>query len=618
MTALADPPAPRRDRPRSPEPGERVPRRAIRLLHLMLLDGFRAAPGLMTAVTALLVVGGVAATCYPLGFRILLDGALAHDTRQLVLGALFVGGLLALTWVLQAIGATEAMALSDRVSIFHTARLVRLVSGVPGLEHLERPEYLTEIEQISSRRRALAGAPRQLMGSVASVARIVALLVLLASVSPWLLLLPVAAVPPLLADRWAKRIIRTNEDEVAHDQRRAGLLFSLATTTGSAAELRSYGLADHVGAEHARLAAAVDRRTGGEALKVLAIQATGWTIYAAGLMGAIAFVVVETTHGVLSAGALLMAVTLIRRSRAQLATAAVRSGALLSTLTVADRMFWLEDHAAAEAAARGHDPAPDALHDGIRLRDVSFTYPGAERPVLTGLDLDLPAGSTVAIVGENGAGKTTLVKLLLGMYSPDAGTVEVDGRPLSGIEPGAWRSRTTAAFQDFARLHLPVRHTVGVGDLARLDDTDAVAGALDRAGATSVAETLPDGLDTLVGSTYTGGRGLSGGQWQKLALGRAMMRDDPLLVVLDEPTANLDAPTEHAMFERYASAAARGAERNGAVTVLVSHRFSTVRMADLVVVLEDGRVRERGTHAQLVAAGGRYAELYELQAASYR
>ncbi|MGE0842587.1 ABC transporter ATP-binding protein [Pseudonocardia sp.] len=601
-----------------PAPGDPVPRRAVRLLRLMVFDGFRAAPGLMTAVTALLVIGGVAATCYPLGFRILLDGALAGDTGELVWGAVFVGGLIALSWVLQAIGATEAMALTDRVSIFHTARLVRLVSGTAGVGHLERPEYLSEIEQISARRRLLAGAPRQLMGSIASVARIVALLVLLASVSPWLLLLPVAAVPPLLADRWAKKIIRGNEDAVAHDQRRAALLFSLATTTGSAAELRSYGLADHVAAEHARLSAAVDRRTGGEALKVLAVQGTGWTIYAVGLMAAIAFAVVETTHGVLSPGALLMAVTLIRRSRAQLATAAVRSGALLNTLTIADRMFWLEDHAAADAAARGDAPAPGELREGIRLRDVSFTYPGAEAPVLDGLDLTLPAGSTVAIVGENGAGKTTLVKLLLGMYTPDSGSVEVDGTPLRGIDPAAWRARSTAAFQDFARLHLPVRETVGVGDLPRLDDTAAVTGALDRAGATTVADTLPDGLDTVVGTSWTGGHGLSGGQWQKLALGRAMMRDDPLLVVLDEPTANLDAPTEHALFERYASAARRGAELTGAVTVLVSHRFSTVRMADLVVVLEDGRVRERGTHEQLVAAGGRYAELYELQAAAYR
>ncbi|ODU01503.1 MAG: hypothetical protein ABS81_20555 [Pseudonocardia sp. SCN 72-86] len=434
----------------------------------------------------------------------------------------------------------------------------------------------------------------------------------------WLLLLPVAAIPPLLADRWAKKIIRTNEDAVAHDQRRAALLFSLATTTGSAAELRSYGLADHVAAEHARLSAAVDRRTGGEALKVLAIQGTGWTIYAAGLMAAIAFVVVETTHGVLSPGALLMAVTLIRRSRAQLATAAVRSGALLTTLTIADRMFWLEDHAAADAASHGSAPAPAALRDGIRLHDVRFTYPGADAPVLDGLDLTLPAGATVAIVGENGAGKTTLVKLLLGMYAPDAGCVEVDGKPLRDIDPAAWRTRSTAAFQDFARLHLPVRETVGVGDLPRLHDTAAITGALDRAGAATVPEQLPDGLDTVVGSSWTGGHGLSGGQWQKLALGRAMMRDDPLLVVLDEPTANLDAPTEHALFERYATAARRGAELTGAVTVLVSHRFSTVRMADLVVVLEDGRVRERGTHDQLVAAGGRYAELYELQAAAYR
>ncbi|GAA1849295.1 ABC transporter ATP-binding protein [Pseudonocardia ailaonensis] len=606
--------------PRRPllSPPRSSPRRARRLLNLLLLDGFRTAPLQMSVMTALLVLGGAAAVCYPLGFRVLVDGALAGNTGQTVTGALVVGGLLSLSWVLQAIGATEAMTLSDQVSVAHTGRLVRLISGVDGLEHLERPEYLTEVEQISTHRRQLASAPRLLMGNVASVARIVALLVLLASVSWWLLLVPLCAVPPLVADRWAKRITRRTEDDAAHDRRRAGMLFSLATSADAAGELRSYGLVGHLAAEHRRLSEAVDRRSAREAVAVLAVQGTGWLLYALGLMGAIALVVVQTTHGLLSYGALLMAVTLIRRARAQLATATTRSGQMLTTLTTADRLLWLEDHAAAESARRGTGPAPGHLRGGIRLRGVEFTYPGTEHPVLDGVDLLLPAGATVAIVGENGAGKSTLVKLLLGMYRPDAGSIDVDDEPLAGMDPAAWRERCTAAFQDFARLHEPVRTSVGVGDLPRMADEDAVTGALDRAGATTLVTRLPEGLDTLVGSAYTGGHGLSGGQWQKLALGRGLMRDDPLLVVLDEPTASLDAQAEHALFARYARAAQRGAARSGAVTVLVSHRFSTVRAADLIVVLEDGRVRERGSHEELLAAGGRYAELFALQAAGYR
>ena len=176
----------------------------------------------------------------------------------------------------------------------------------------------------------------------------------------------------------------------------------------------------------------------------------------------------------------------------------------------------------------------------------------------------------------------------------------------------------SAGFQDFARLELTVGHTVGVGDLPFLDDVQSVTAALHRAGSSEVPEDLPSGLDTPLGASFEGGTELSGGQWQKLALARAMMRPAPLLLVLDEPTAALDADTEHALFTRYAEATKSGRQQHGAVTLLVSHRFSTVRMADLIVVIDGGRVIESGSHTELVAKGGLYAELYELQARSYR
>jgi ATP-binding cassette subfamily B protein len=593
-------------------------RRLVRLAHLLFLDGFRAAPGWMSLVTAMLVLGSIASTCYPLGYRLLLDGALAGDTGQVVGGVLLIAGLLSIGWVLTALGGTDAMALSDRVAVFRTAGLIRLISGVRGLEHLERPEYLTEVEHINTNRRLLASAPRQLIANLASVARILTLLVLLAVVSPWLLLLPVCALPPMLADRLAKRITRATEDGLAADRRLAGLLFGLAATPTAAGEIRAYGLGRRLADEHARLSARINRASRAEALKVLGVQGAGWLIYALGLMAAIALVVLRASDGALSLGAVLMSVSLIRRSRAQLASAALNSGRLVTTLTTADRLLWLEDHAAAEAARAGQAPPPAALGDGITLRGLEFRYPGADTPVLAGVDLRLPAGGTVALVGENGAGKSTLAKLLLGMYEPTEGEILLDGQPLSELDPIAWRERCTAAFQDYTRFHLPAVESVGVGDLPRRTDADAVGVALGRAGAEDLPAQLPDGLATTVGSGYTGGRNLSGGQWQKLALGRAMMRDDPLLVVLDEPTASLDAAAEHALFERYAQAARRGAAAVGSVTLLVSHRFSTVRMADLVVVLEDGKVLESGSHEELLAAGGRYAELFEIQAAGYR
>jgi ATP-binding cassette, subfamily B, bacterial len=273
------------------------------------------------------------------------------------------------------------------------------------------------------------------------------------------------------------------------------------------------------------------------------------------------------------------------------------------------------DRAATGAAGRA--PAPTALGSGLTLRNVSFGYPPDGPPVLETVDLHLPAGTAVALVGENGAGKTTLVKLLIGMYRPTAGEVLVDGVPLAGIDLAAWRERTSAAFQDFVRYELLAGQTVGLGDVPRIDHEPALGQALHRADAETMAAELPDGLATRLGRSFADGQDLSGGQWQRLALARGMMRDAPLLLILDEPTASLDALTEAALFERYL-AARRLASRTGAITLLVSHRFSTVRMADLIVVLDRGRVAASGDHDTLVRAGGLYAELYEMQARSYR
>jgi ATP-binding cassette subfamily B protein len=593
-------------------------RRLARLASVLFIDGFRAAPGWMSLVTVMLVLGSVSATCYPLGYRLLVDGALRGSTSHVVFGVIVVGGLLSIGWLLTSIAATEAMALSDRIAIYRMSRMIRLIGGVTGLEHLERPDYLAQVERLNTNRRQLASAPRMVLSNTSSIARVITLLVLLGSVSPWLLLLPVCAVPPIVADRIVKRITKQADDDMADTRRLASMIFALTSEAGTASEVRAYGLSERLAAEHRRCGAELNRRSAREALQVLGVQSIGWLIYAAGLMGAVAFVVLRATDGALSLGTVLMSVSLIRRSRNQLASAAQGSGALVSTLATADRLFWLEDYAAEQAAAAGTQQPPRTLRYGIELRDVTFSYPGTDRPVLEHLDLRLPAGTTVAVIGENGSGKTTLIKLLLGMYRPDGGQILVDGTPLSDLDPIAWRDRSTGAFQDFARFQLPAVQSIGVADLPRIDDEPAALAALERAGVDGLAEQLPDGLATRVGTAYTGGHGLSGGQWQRLALGRAMRRDGPLLVVLDEPTASLDAQAEHALFDRYADAARREADRNGAITVLVSHRFSTVRMADLIVVLRDGGVAEQGSHDELIAADGLYAELFELQARAYR
>jgi ATP-binding cassette subfamily B protein len=267
---------------------------------------------------------------------------------------------------------------------------------------------------------------------------------------------------------------------------------------------------------------------------------------------------------------------------------------------------------------------PTRMAEGVRFDHVSFAYPGTDRLVLEDVTLHLKPGSVVAVVGENGAGKTTLVKLLCRLYQPTSGRILVDGVELARMPPETWRLRLAGAFQDFFRFEFKACHAVGVGDVPRLDDVTAVMAAIDRAGGGDVVAQLVAGLETQLGPTWPQGVDLSFGQWQKLALARGFMRERPLILVLDEPTAALDAETEHALFERYATAARR--DRPGAaseptpdrITLLVSHRFSTVRMASFIVVLDGSRVVESGTHEVLMATRGHYAELYGIQAAAYR
>jgi ATP-binding cassette subfamily B protein len=280
------------------------------------------------------------------------------------------------------------------------------------------------------------------------------------------------------------------------------------------------------------------------------------------------------------------------------------------------RLVWLEDYAAA-LRADADRPVPQRLVDGIELEHVSFAYPGTDALVLDDVSLRLPAGTVVAVVGENGAGKTTLVKLLSKLYEPLSGTIRVDGVDLARLPADEWRRRLSGAYQDFFRFELRAQHSIGLGDEPRLEDRGAVTTAVGRAGADDVVTALAAGLDTQLGPTWPEGVEVSFGQWQKLALARGFMRDEPLVLVLDEPTAALDAETEHALFERYAEGARRAAA-SGRITILVSHRFSTVRMADLIVVLDGARVVEVGTHEALMAAGGTYADLYRIQAEAYR
>jgi ATP-binding cassette subfamily B protein len=395
-------------------------------------------------------------------------------------------------------------------------------------------------------------------------------------------------------------------------------IFTLTSTAAPAKELRLFGLTPELRQRHQRLADQVYADTVRVGVKAAAISALGWGIFSLGFLGAIALVMIRAVHGEATAGQLLMAVVLAQQTQFQVSQVAQALNQVLTTIKTARRYLSLEDSAAKTArSAENRKPAPARLRSGISFESVDFAYPVGEAQVLHEVTLRLPAGKTVAVVGENGAGKTTLVKLLSQMYEPTSGRITVDGTDLSEFDAVSWRERISAAFQDFVRFELPLGEAVGVGDLPNMSNQEAISAALRRASAEDVVTGLDEGLDTPLGHSMPNGRDLSGGQWQKLALGRAMMRE-PLLFLLDEPTASLDAATEHALFERYAAAAHRAAARSGAITVLISHRFSSVKMADLIVVLGHGRVMQVGTHDELMSAGGRYAELFELQASAYR
>jgi ATP-binding cassette subfamily B protein len=261
--------------------------------------------------------------------------------------------------------------------------------------------------------------------------------------------------------------------------------------------------------------------------------------------------------------------------------------------------------------------APAALsagsdgEQGIRFENVGFKYAQREGWALRGIDLYIPRGQSLALVGQNGAGKTTFIKLLTRLYQPTEGRILLDGRDLRDIDPEALRRRVGVVFQDFNEYQLTARENVSVGSVWHMEDRARLGEAVDQGGATDVVAALKEGLDTQLGGWFQDGVELSGGQWQKIALARAFMRKEADILVLDEPTAALDAEAEHAVFERFRRLA------RDRTTLLVSHRFPTVRMADRILVLEQGRIVESGTHAELVAKNGRYAHLFALQAQGY-
>ncbi len=588
--------------------------------------GYRHEPRLMLVAFVLSLLAALPDALLALWFKLLGEGVLGGDRRLVATAAIALGVSAAATWFLRTISTRVQRRFRDRVTIALESHVARLQASVATIAHQERPDYLDRLAMLRDQVFVLDHMYMSVFSTCGWILRLGITVALLASIHPALLLLTLFALPTVFTSTWRPAVERAAQERGAQANRLARHLFTTATTAPPGKEVRITGIGSQLVRDRRRAwergyAPVSSARWGSAVWHTLA-----WAVFGGAYVGAIAYV----SSGLASPpGDVLLVLAAGSRLSAYIGATVGEIGFLRGFwMDGSRRLAWLEDYATSLAAA-GDLPVPNRLTRGIRFEHVSFAYPGTDRLVLDDVNLELPAGTVVAIVGENGAGKTTLVKLLAKMYEPLSGSILVDDTPLARMPADEWRSRLAGAFQDFFRFEFRARHTVGVGDIPRLDDKPAVTTAVGRAGADDVIVRLTAGLETQLGPTWPEGVEVSFGQWQKLALARGFMRDRPLLLVLDEPTAALDAETEHALFERYAAAAHRR-DKNGAaegvidpddegrVTVLVSHRFSTVRMADLIVVLDGARVAEVGTHAALMAKNGQYAELYGIQAASYR
>ena len=440
---------------------------------------------------------------------------------------------------------------------------------------------------------------------------LVSFAVLLVHFSPWaLLLLVVGAMPVFLAEaRFSGDAFRLFSRR-APETRRQTYLETLLSHEAYIKEVKLFGLAplllERYRTTFTKLYAE-DRR--------LTLRRDGWG-FVFGLLGTLAFyaayawVVLDTVRGRLSLGQMTLYLTLFRQGQAAVSASLTALGGLYEdSLYLSNLYDYLGQPTSAEGGSLTAGSQPG---DGLRFDGVGFTYPGATAPTLKDISFHLAPGQSLALVGANGSGKTTLIKLLTRLHAPTQGRILLDGSDLQEWQPAALHRRIGVIFQDFIRYQLTAGENLGVGDTTAFNDGARWRKAAEQGLADEVIAGLREGYETQLGRWFMGGQELSGGQWQKIALSRAYMREDADILVLDEPTAALDAAAEAVIFERFR------AQAQQRMTLLISHRFSSVRNADQILVLEGGEIRERGDHEQLLASGGRYAQLFDLQARGYR
>jgi ATP-binding cassette subfamily B protein len=510
-------------------------------------------------------------------------------------------------------GYFTRLRLQEEVQNEVDRQFIDVIGTTPTLEVHERAGRSDKAEVVRGARGEIGPGFDRLMWLGGAALALVTSAILMASVVPVLAVLPLFAVPTVLATQAADKRRGKAVGQAAPRTRLAGHLFSLATTAAPGRETRLFGLAGELRRRHRQEWDASGREIARADGRAQVMVALAWLFFVLAYATAIFLMVRAGLAGEASLGLVVTAVAVSSQITGQVQSLLNLTYWTLESLRATTAFLDVVLDAAEERAAvvpAAPVAVPARLSDGIRLEGLGFQYWNRDEPTLRGIDLDLPSGAVVALVGENGAGKSTLVKILNGLYRPTAGRVLVDGTDLAAFTPEDWRDRITAAFQDPVHIEMSLKDTIGLGRLEDRHDEERVLSALRTAGGNKLLASLPEGLETPLGRESWDGRGLSGGQWQTVANARAAMRRAPLLRVLDEPSSSLDAQAEEWLFQQYAGLS----RMDGGVTVLVTHRLTTAQAADLIVVLDGGRVVEVGTHDVLSQAEGLYAELFHLQA----